>query len=530
MKIRWRKILTGFLSLIYFGAFSQKAPVETLRHDSDLEIKALTQLNSKFRETNLSITPDGKLLFFMSDRGGMPWSQEYGKYKGSKSYDGDIWYSRKVDGEWQPPICLDNTINTSEGEDEPIISPDGQKVIFQSWKNRWKQTGGPYYQAELSGSAWKDPEGLSDGINVFFIGNYNRSDIGYATDGATVSPDGKTFIVACGEDYNGPMDLYMSKKKDGQWQFPEKLAISTAGDERSVFLAGDGSTLYFASDGYDGFGGLDIYKTTLNDDGTFGEVINIGKPFNTKNDDYGFIIASSGQEAFFVRNGDIFTVTIKNADPKLRARPVLIISGQVRDARGNFIETYLNLFDVKKHELLAISHTNRSTGRYSFSVPLRSTSYQILDTGRTTIDTIFSVTKTDDYLELAVDLSARQVSEETMQETPKLSDTLKQVTYFEYDQAVLTAYGKQKLNALLDTLNKQEDYQISVTGHTDSVGSMAYNQRLGKRRAAAVKQYLVKQGLHADRIATRSYGESRPVSQNKSTNRRVEIAVIYKEE
>ena len=129
----------------------------------------------------------------------------------------------------------------------------------------------------------------------------------------TISADEKKFIVAAGHEYDARMDIYMSKRTAYGWTYCKKLPISTAGDDRSVFLAADGKTLYFASDGYKGYGGLDIYKTTLNSDGTFGEVINVGKPFNTPQDDYGLILTGDGNEAYFIRDG-----SIQFADPAVR--------------------------------------------------------------------------------------------------------------------------------------------------------------------------------------------------------------------
>lgn len=70
-------------------------------------------------------------------------------------------------------------------------------------------------------------------------------------------------------------------------------------EERSIFIAADGKTVYFGSSGYGGFGGLDIFKTTLYDDDSFGEITNIGAPFNTKEHDFGFIIGALGNEVFF---------------------------------------------------------------------------------------------------------------------------------------------------------------------------------------------------------------------------------------
>lgn len=231
-------IITLFFSST---TYSQKATI--LENPENIEIKEIEVLNSDFRETNISISPDGKYLYFMSDRGGMSWSSSYGTYKGKKRYDGDIWYSENIDGEWQKPVCLDNNVNTYTGEDEPNISPDGQFVTYQSWAYGWENKGGPYYTAILEKGKWSKPQGLSGGVNTFFYDQYKKT-YSYATDGMSVSPDKNTFIVACGVSYEGNMDLYMSKRENEKWAYCEKMKISTDKDERSVFIAGDGKTLF----------------------------------------------------------------------------------------------------------------------------------------------------------------------------------------------------------------------------------------------------------------------------------------------
>ncbi|TAG84970.1 MAG: hypothetical protein EAZ20_16235, partial [Bacteroidetes bacterium] len=304
-------ILIILLFLIKANIVSaQFKPPRILKHNIPIQIQNLYTLNSTFKESNICISPDGQYIFFMSLRGGQPWSK--GRIQnGIKSFDGDIWRAKKANKQWEFPIVLGANINTNDGEDEPNISPDGQNVVFQSWGRNWETTGGPYYQSALTGTQWGTAVGLGGGINQFFnqialMDSQNRSIIlgekenNYATDGATLSADGKIFIVAVGQ-YTGKMDLYISRKNDANvWSYPKRLPISTLGNERSPFLAADGKSLYFASDGYGGWGGLDIHKTTLNDDDTCGEVINVGSPFNTWQDDYGLVLIASGDEAYFV--------------------------------------------------------------------------------------------------------------------------------------------------------------------------------------------------------------------------------------
>jgi hypothetical protein len=130
----------------------------------------------------------------------------------------------------------------------------------------------------------------------------------YGTDGATLSADGKTFIVAVGE-YDGKMDLYISRKNAyGQWSYMKRLAISTLGNERSPFLSADGKTLYFASDGYGGWGGLDIFKTTLYDNNECGDIYNLGEPINTKGNDCGFVTNLDNTTMLMIQNNDIISI------------------------------------------------------------------------------------------------------------------------------------------------------------------------------------------------------------------------------
>lgn len=91
--------------------------------------------------------------------------------------------------------------------------------------------------------------------------------------------------------------------------------------------------------------------------------------------------------------------------------------------------------------------------------------------------------------------------------------TLQAETLFDFDKAVVRADGKQKLND--EVVGKMKQYPqvevVLVTGHADRIGTEKYNQNLSERRAAAVKDYLVSQGVEANRIETAAKGESEPV-------------------
>jgi hypothetical protein len=345
-----------------------------LDHRDRIRLTPLSQVNSPARETNLSITPDGNTLYFMSLRGGQQWSQSYMTFRGDSVFDGDIWYSTKTASGWQKPKCMPFGINSANGEDEPVIAPTGKTVYFQSWNYLWEWNGGPYYKAQRSGDTWSKPIGLGGGITEFFKSIR-------ATDGMTIGPDEKTFIVAAGVDYDTNMDLYISRYTTTGWSYCRRLAISTAGDERSVFLAADGKTLYFASDGYNGYGGLDIFKTTLNPDGSFGEVINLGKPFNTEKDDYGFIITGEGNSAYFIRSGDIYYADLKEADERMKptvASPTITLKGTVRDsATLTAIPAKVLIFDNRSQRIIKALDCPAS-GKFELQIPNTNSAYDLV--------------------------------------------------------------------------------------------------------------------------------------------------------
>ncbi|MCJ8204460.1 OmpA family protein [Pseudomonas sp. RGM2987] len=99
---------------------------------------------------------------------------------------------------------------------------------------------------------------------------------------------------------------------------------------------------------------------------------------------------------------------------------------------------------------------------------------------------------------------------------------------FDFDKSDLTAEARSQLDGLMGKLSHANVVSIRVVGHTDSVGTDAYNQRLSERRASSVVEYLLTQGLAPDKLTSEGKGESEPVADNttdegRAQNRRVEL-------
>lgn len=125
--------------------------------------------------------------------------------------------------------------------------------------------------------------------------------------------------------------------------------------------------------------------------------------------------------------------------------------------------------------------------------------------------------------------------------TPPAAPTADKITFaadafFDFDKATLKPEGKAKLDDLVGKLGAINLEVIIAVGHTDSIGSVAYNQKLSVRRAESVKAYLVSKGIEANRIYTEGKGKSQPIAPNtvngkdnpsgRAKNRRVEIEVV----
>ena len=510
----------GFLFVIN-SFLSQE--IEVLKYDSNVVIEELSNLNTKYRECNLSLMPNGDVLYFMSTRSRL----------GSNGLgDGDIYRVFRSDNEWDKPEFV-SEINTYNGEDEPSVSYDGEKIYFQSWKDNWEGTGGPYYEAIIDNRQLKGIRGLGGGINRFFRREF-RANFGYATDGMAVSPNGNLFIVACGSQYDGNMDLYYSIKTNGTWSFLKRLDVSTKGNERSVYIASDNQTIYFSSDGHGGFGGLDILKTTFNN-GQTGPVSNIGKPFNTRKNDMGFVISGKGESAFFIRDLDIYFADLKDVDDKIKPSSSSLIFGKV-------------LIDGKpaKEEILVQSNgniigkaTTDENGKYSISISASIVKAKVFV--KANVNDVFTpkeiVSKGQRYEEFEVDFQAEKIKIEPelkqvnlIEDNEDIERVDKLIIYFDFDLAIIENKEITKLNSLIEMIHSE--LMVKIVGHTDHVGTNDYNTDLSIKRAKAVKDWLIQNTqVKSKQIDLKFKGESELLNkginpQERALNRRVTVKVV----
>ena len=210
---------------------------------------------------------------------------------------------------------LGPAINSPFGDYSPIISADGNTLIFTSnrsedlTKVKSNTTLEDIYIAQKAGKTWGEPKKISTNINTV---KYNDA-------AASLSPDGKTLFLYYEE---GAGDIYASRLENGEWTKPEPLGknINTSQYwETCASITADGKKLYFTSDRPGGYGDLDIYVSELDSKGQWGKAINLGPVINTPEADDSPFIHYDGVTLYFsshghrrLGNSDIFVSEFKN--------------------------------------------------------------------------------------------------------------------------------------------------------------------------------------------------------------------------
>ncbi len=330
----------------------------------------------------------------------------------------------------------------------------------------------------------------------------------------------------------GGFDIYkILKHEDGTWSDPINLGrpINTEADEKTPFIHTDCKTLYFASDGHIGMGGYDIFVSYLNDS-TWSEPLNIGYPLNTEGDEVAFVVSADGTKVYFsslnteLKNGwDIFWAVLPT---KARPNKILLLTGDITDDKGQIPYNP----KVELTNIVTLQHTeglvNQKTGKYAISTIVENNDKFIISVNSdgTFFDTHYIDPFDVNYIPpTEIDFKLQTIVKE-------LPVELKQVN-FETNSAELLQESIICINQLIKFLNANAEIIIQIHGHTDDIGSDKDNLDLSKRRAKAVKDFLIENGIEKKRITSEGFGEKKPVTANnteegRAANRRVEFIVV----
>ncbi len=499
---------------------------EAVRNPVPFEPKNLGPgVNTADGEYYPCITADGNTLMF-TRRVKEPEVKMYGEQE-------DFYQSRKqADGTWgvATPVAGVNTRLQNEGAG--TLSPDGRFLVFTkcagmdgSYGPGLKGLGScDLFISRRIGDRWGSPENLGPPVN-------SR---GWETQ-PSLSSDGRTLYYIRGTQTGAGirgMDILSTKlQENGTWSKPEPLGpnVNTPQQEESVQIHPDGRTLYFSSNGHPGMGGLDIYMSRKQADGTWGPAKNLGYPINTGADENSLLVDAAGRIAFFAsdRSGGAGDLDLYGFElpASVRPTPVTYITGIVKDkVTGKPLEADVELFDLTTGELATAAYSDPVTGQFLVCLPMgRNYALNAGAEGYLFHSGNYQVPEgsTDKPFTLEVLLSPITAGEII---------ALRNV-FFNTASHALLPESDAELGKLLRLLKANAAMRVEVGGHTDDVGADAANLKLSEQRANAVRDHLIAQGIDATRITAKGYGETKPVADNKTEegralNRRTEVKVL----
>jgi outer membrane protein OmpA-like peptidoglycan-associated protein/tetratricopeptide (TPR) repeat protein len=481
-------------------------------------------INSSDEEYFPSVTADGQTILFT--RRLLP-----NAATGNHTEQEDFYISHMKDKRWQIAKSI-KEINTEGNEGASSLSSDGQYIFFTACQemyesmNAYKTKGScDLFLAKKAGDKFSKPRNLETPVNT---GTW-ESQPSFSSDGRTLY-----FVRKVkGADNQSSSDIYITSISDsGEWSTPVPLneTINTPGDEMSVFIHPDNQTLYFSSNGHPGMGGLDIFFSRRQDDGSWGTPENIGYPINSTNDENSFLVSPDGKIAYFAsdkeggRGGlDLYSFPLYEG-----ARPVAVtyMKGKVFDATSTKpLEANFELIDLVTGKTVVSSSSNIVNGEFLVCLP----------TGKRYA---LNVSK-DGYLfysenfELKFATAANQPVNKDIPLQPieiGKSIILKNV-FYDFDKYELREDSKVELGKLVTFLNKYPKVKFEISGHTDNMGGKEYNQKLSEQRAKSVYEYLVSKNIESGRLVYKGYGDTKPVADNstesgRAQNRRTEFVVI----
>lgn len=518
-----KDIKTQFAPEVSVLKSSINLALSSTRYDTLYNVYNLTNLNSRYSDYAPALFED-KIVFTSSRPSNSTQIFEFNGQPYSNLY-------LAIPGEGIP-VKIPGDLN-SDYNDGNFSYSDQLKAAFYTQCNGYdgndKHCNIYFSLFNQRSQTWSDGKKF----NVM-NGNYNSGH-------PAISSDGKILIFASNMPGGyGGSDLWMTINLNGTWQKPENLGdqVNTSGDELFPSLFAD-TTLYFASNGRQGYGGLDIYESTLKS-GKFSSPNHLMLPVNSPADDFGLVKINS-DSGYFSSNrtgglgdDDIYAFSkIKYTSSKKG----VVIEGVVSDKNnGEILAGAIAILETNGKSDTVITDLN---GRYKFENininPEEEGTYNIrilnndylFDNQEITTADIKKFSSESDTNHVAVDFTLHQLSEDEI--------TIRNI-YYDFNKWNLRKESMGSLNRLVQLLKANPELAVQINSHTDTRGGENYNLKLSRNRAQSVVNYLVQNGIDESRLIAKGWGKSMPLiagaiyEEEHEINRRTTFKVINYDE
>jgi len=436
-------------------------------------------INTEFSDFNPVVSADENTMVYMT---------------ALKFYNA-LKYSKKVDGKWTEPINITPEVQSDGNQYANCLSEDGSQLFLNMEDN----FNSDIMLSKYQNGRWSKSESLNKNINTKFWESH-----------ASISPKGdELYFTSNKKGGYGEMDIYLSRKNpQGDWSEATNLgpAINTELNEDNPFLSEDGKVLFFASQGHYSLGGYDIFKSERMADGSWAKPINLGFPINTTDDDLFFYPSGNGKYGY-----------------------------QARFADDNFGSRDIYRFEIFESE-----------AEYLAALKQREEMLTKQLTEETTKEEEVKEQEVKEVKEELTEEVPEKVVEEVKPEIKEVKPEVEAKTvflrtiFFDFDKYALTGTSRTTLDNLTDIMKLFPEMQILATGHTDAIGTEAYNMELSRKRAESAIGYLKSKGIESGRLQIKAVGEKESIAINQNPdgsdnpdgrkfNRRVEFKVIKPE-
>ena len=407
-------------------------------------------------------------------------------------------------------VPFSDAINTDSHESNAVFTKDGKTMYFNRTNGTRKKTDTEriahikIFKAELVDGVWTNVKALP------FTSN------SYSTEHPALSKDGKTLYFASDMPGTlGSFDIYkVAINDDGTYGEPENLGptINTKHREQFPFIS-EFNVLYFSSIGHQGYGGLDVFRSNLVNDG-FDKPVNLGSTINSSLDDFAYVVREKNNMGYLSSNRtgyDRLFGFSREENPLTKYQ----VEGIVQDLNSKELlaGSLVALFDESDTVIQDVIVGDDAY--YIFKIEPNK-KYKVRGTRKAYIpqDVEFSTdSKGKVQHNIYLSLEAFTDAEERVKENEKgdVQVELDKI-FFDFDKSNIRKDAAVTLNVLVDLMKKYPSMEVEVSAHTDARGSDQYNLDLSKRRAASTLEYLVSQGIERNRLKSIGYGEMQPLN------------------
>ena len=395
-----------------------------------------------------------------------------------------------------------DSINTSAAEYFPAIDFQDSSFIFMR-RSDWKRED--FYTSTLGPNGFTKAILMQDSLN-----RPNKKG------SASLSKDMQTLYFAADypEQGFGRYDIYSVRKTNKGWSAPKNLGrnINTDFWDSAPSIAPDGKALYFCSNRPGGYGGIDIYVSYKNERGGWQEAENMGPQINTAGDEQTPFMHADNKSLYFSSTG---WPGFGGAD--------LFVSRKINDSTWS---TPINLgYPINTYDnegSISVAHN----GNDAYMASDRADSRGGLDIYKVELAIETRANQKD-----TVAIAPIQIAPTEMVIVPNKVQVFKHVLFI-VNTATFIDAAIPELVSLAQYLKDNNKAFVTIEGHTDNSGKLDQNLILSKARAAAIQQYLINNGIAANRITAIGYGASIPIATNKTAagraaNRRTSFKITF---